>query len=169
MKKKLSLILNIVLGLAFIFLVSQRLPIWIKNSEMESQPAPSIKVVDLEGQLVQLPLVDGKPSVLFFWATWCGPCHYEMDQLQKSVAQGEISGDRIFAINIGESQDLVSDFVEKNKYQFRFYLDPYNSSSLSYHVQVTPTIVHVDSKGDVQWMTAGMNPMLIYKTKSLLN
>jgi len=46
-----------------------------------SDPAPRLKLKDLDGATQSLSQYRGKIVVLNFWATWCGPCQEEMPMI----------------------------------------------------------------------------------------
>ena len=51
-------------------------------SQVELPMAPDFTVYDADGKAVKLSDYFGKPIVLNFWASWCGPCRMEMPDFQ---------------------------------------------------------------------------------------
>ena len=44
---------------------------------------PSVELKDLNGRTVNLADFKGKPLLINFWATWCGPCRIEIPMLNQ--------------------------------------------------------------------------------------
>jgi cytochrome c biogenesis protein CcmG/thiol:disulfide interchange protein DsbE len=62
------------------------------KSPLIGKPAPAFTLENLNGKEVSLADYKGKPLLLNFWATWCGPCKIETPWLielrNKYAAQG---------------------------------------------------------------------------------
>ena len=71
--------------------------------------APNFRLENSEGGAIVLSDLRGTPVLLNFWATWCGPCRFEMPELQ---ALHERLGDRLFllAVALDESVGEVNEF-----------------------------------------------------------
>ncbi|MBP0598460.1 TlpA family protein disulfide reductase [Herbaspirillum sp. LeCh32-8] len=72
---------------------------------------------DASGQQQSLAQWKGKPLVVNFWATWCGPCVEEMPEL--TALQQEIAPVQILGIGV-DSQENIAQFAQK--YQIRYPL-----------------------------------------------
>jgi thiol-disulfide isomerase/thioredoxin len=103
------------------------------------------------------PLIDGtSPSVLTFWATWCGPCHAELPVKKAAFAQTEGSV-RFLAINMTNTEsgpDAVARYVRENAIPYPVALDPHGRLASLFAVRGTPTTLVLSADGTVvaRWM-----------------
>jgi thiol-disulfide isomerase/thioredoxin len=56
----------------------------------------------LDGRDMNLSDYLGRPVMINFWATWCGPCRFEMPILQRVYEKRQAEGLEILAVNAGE-------------------------------------------------------------------
>ncbi len=79
------------------------------TSGTEPTPAPAMVLTRLEGGAVNLAAVDGRPTVINLWATWCPPCRREMPALARAQdAHPEV---RFLFVNQGEGQAEVAGWL----------------------------------------------------------
>jgi thiol-disulfide isomerase/thioredoxin len=78
--------------------------------ETAAAPAPidlwSLTFRDLEGAPLRMAEFRGRPLVLNFWATWCGPCVTEMPLLDQFATARAGSGWRVLALAIDQVEPV---------------------------------------------------------------
>lgn len=117
-------------------------------------PAPSFELQDLAGERVSLSGLKGRPVVVNFWATWCGPCRTEMPVLEEHFAEN--GGDLvILGVNVGEPADKVGEYVEELGLTFPILLDTESEVYSLYRVRGMPTTFFVDAEGIVRYQHIG--------------
>ena len=120
----------------------------------EGVAAPDFTGELMDGTSITLSELQGKPVIINFWATWCGPCVKEMPAFERLK---DDFGDKIgiIAVNCGDDAETVKDFVEENGYTFPVVLDEEYSISMLYPTNSIPYTVVLDAEGRVTHISTG--------------
>ena len=114
--------------------------------------APEFTMADTEGQTLTLADFRGKPVLLNFWASWCGPCASEMPAIQSAYEQ---YGDQIqfVAVNMtgmgGETETSALSLIQQNNYTFPVYFDVDSSAAVAFGVTSIPQTYLIDAEGNI--------------------
>ena len=121
------------------------------EGESAPQPAPDFTVYDAEGNEITLSaLMDGKPTVLNFWASWCGPCRSEMPHIQEAYERlgGEVS---FVMINMTdgqrETQESAEEYMAESGWTFSIYFDSDYDAAMTYGAYSLPQTYFIDAEG----------------------
>jgi len=119
-------------------------------------PAPSISSLEtFRGKPVDELTQEG-PYLLFFWATWCGPCKAALPELVAYEREQKVT---VLSIT-DEEAETVDAFLHKHQGPFpeAVVLDERRSSFLAYGVSGTPRFVLVDKRGVIKSFNSGYRP-----------
>ncbi len=125
------------------------------NSTSEpTQPpkAADFMVKDIDGNDVSLSDFRGKPVVLNFWASWCGPCKSEMPDFNDAYNQYK---DNVVFMMVNltdgnrETVEIASSYVKDNGYAFDVYYDTDINAASVYNVYSVPTTYFIDKDGNI--------------------
>ena len=112
--------------------------------------APDFTVYDAEGNAFKLWDFRGKPVILNFWASWCGPCKSEMPDFQEVY---EEYGEEIHFLMVNmtdgyqETVESASKFIADAGYTFPVYYDTASEAAYTYNVYSIPTTFFIDAEG----------------------
>jgi cytochrome c biogenesis protein CcmG/thiol:disulfide interchange protein DsbE len=120
-------------------------------------PAPALALEQLHGGIADLTSLRGRPVVVNFWATWCGPCRQEMPELASRWRAHQSAGLEVLAVNSTDQErgKDVRRFVERLQLPFPVLLDKRGRMRERYALTTLPTTVFVDSAGVVRAMHSG--------------
>ncbi len=117
----------------------------------ESMKAPDFTVRNAAEEEVKLSDFAGKPVILNFWASWCGPCKSEMPYFQNMYdTYGE---DVVFMmVNLTggrETVDTALDYIQDAEYTFPVYFDTEQDAAYAYYVSSIPATYFIDAEGNL--------------------
>lgn len=105
--------------------------------------------------------------MLNFWATWCGPCVFEIPFIQSIFEESSDTGLVILAVNIGEAPPTVRDFMQSGNFSFPVLLDTSQDVALEYNVRGILTTFLIDKNGIIQVIIVGAFSSMLEIKRSL--
>ncbi len=123
--------------------------------------APVFTVYDAAGNEVKLSDMRGKPTLINFFASWCGPCKHEMPYFNDCWKE---YGEKINFMMIdmcgfgNDTQEAGQKVVDEGGYEFPVYFDLNGDAMIKYGVRAFPTTAVVSAEGELLALQSGMLP-----------
>jgi len=121
------------------------------------RPAPDFALANARApdRAVRLSDFRGRPVVLNWFATWCGPCRAEIPDFQ--AAYEALGGEVVFlGVNLQESPDDAVGMLDEYGAVYPALLDEEGDVALHYRLPGMPTTFFIDADGVVRAWGAGL-------------
>lgn len=127
------------------------------SSVKPGESSTDFELKNLDGETVSLSDYRGNAVMLNFWASWCGPCRFEMPYIQEIYEdiKWKAAGLVILAVNYGESAAVVENFMENNGFEFTVLLDTTGEVADEYNVRGIPATFFIDERGIIRYSDVG--------------
>lgn len=134
-------------------------------------PAPDFTLPDLSGRLVTLSSLRGRVVFINFWATWCGPCRWELPSMGALYTDYRNKTFEMLAVNVDEmGADKVKAWVERYKLPFPVLKDGDDLPvSQAYRTYSIPATYIVDRKGVIAEVVRGARKWDKQDVRSMLD
>jgi len=129
--------------------------------EAQRRPLPAFTGQTLDDQEIDLAALRGRPLVLNFWASWCGPCRAEQEGLElasKTLAGRDV---RMVGVNIRDDRGAAASYLQEFRVGYPSLFDrpallPARLGALG--PQAPPYTLVVDAQGRVAARVFGALP-----------
>jgi cytochrome c biogenesis protein CcmG/thiol:disulfide interchange protein DsbE len=119
----------------------------LQRSPLVGKPAPAFSLAPVGGgPPISLDTLRGRPLVINFWATWCGPCLQEHEVLQQA-ARAHGRDVQFLGIVYDDEEDRVRAFSDRYGAAYLSVLDVNGRTAIAYGVYGVPETYFIDSQG----------------------
>lgn len=117
--------------------------------------APDFTIAGLDGKKVRLSDFKGRPVLIDFWATWCGPCQVTLPKTQ-AVYDRHLKDGVVMAIS-NEKPETIRSFLKTKNLHLPVYVDADDTVGSLFKIDPLPCFILIDKTGKVVDYQAGYN------------
>jgi peroxiredoxin len=119
------------------------------GTSSNGRPAPALPTQALQEPAVTVTSLRGKPALIDFFASWCGPCHEEAPTLRR-LSESLRGQATVVGVDWDDAESSGRAFVHKYGWKFPVLADTSGTAGESYGVDIgLPTSFVIDSQGRI--------------------
>ncbi|MEJ2580534.1 MAG: TlpA disulfide reductase family protein [Acidobacteriota bacterium] len=143
-------------------------PCLVAGAEDEVPVFPNLAFTALDGsRQLDLESFRGRPVLMTFWASWCGPCREELPELQKLAVELADAGFALITINIDQHPVQGARFLQKYDIDVPVYrMDQGTLQRLG--LTSVPTNLLLDREGRPVQIYRGYSPQVPSEIRKLV-
>ena len=117
--------------------------------------APDFTLNTIDNKEISLSDYRGRPVILNFWASWCGPCRYEVPAFKAFSEKYAEEDVVVIAVNTQDDPDSARGYAIADKLKFVIPVDPRGVVAGLYNIRGLPTTYIIDGKGVITSIKIG--------------
>jgi cytochrome c biogenesis protein CcmG/thiol:disulfide interchange protein DsbE len=119
------------------------------------QAAPDFALADLNGNPVRLSDLRGRPVIVNFWASWCGPCVEEFPMIRAAVERHAAQRVAVVGIVYRDNSEAARRFMSRMAAAWPAAMDPGEQVAQSFGISGPPETFFIDAGGVVRGRQIG--------------
>ena len=115
-------------------------------------PTPELVTIDQQPAALGDYVGNGKPAVIAVWATWCQPCHMELDHMKSYLDKWENEyGANVVAVSVDQRHMVrrIAPLVQRKGWQYDILVDTDGQLQSRLGFRSIPTMYIVDGNGKI--------------------
>ena len=116
---------------------------------------PDVTFTGHDGKKIELTSYRGKPALIDFWATWCGPCLLSMPALSRIYSETRDKGLQVIGFDQSATAVDGAIYLQRHHYEWTNYHDDEKVVFTALKGDGIPLIVLIDSKGKIVYYDFG--------------
>ena len=111
--------------------------------------APDFTLASLEGEPIRLADLRGRPVIVNFWASWCGPCIEEFPLLRDAAARHQVDGLAVVGVVYRDRSESAREFMARHGGTWPAAMDPGERVAGAYGVVGPPETYFIARDGTI--------------------
>ena len=133
-------------------------------TSLDGQNAPAVTFTPSDGRPFTLQSLAGKPVLLEFWATWCGPCMEAMPSLEKLYPKLQAEGFTVLTVDEDNEPETAARFLREHHSNWTNIHDEDGDIDSAFTGNGIPQFVVIDRRGKIVGSKSGFDESWLEKT-----
>ena len=121
------------------------------------QTAPPVQFLLSDGNRIALESYRGKPVLLDFWATWCGPCVLAMPNIERLYSLANQIGLTVISVDEDNNALAAAAYLARHEYAWTNYHDLNGTVRKAFRGNYIPLTILIDAQGKVAYYDSRSN------------
>ena len=124
-------------------------------TQLAGAEAPDFVLKSVTGGNLRLSEYRGQVVMLSFWATWCGDCRAQLEELAGMRSRYANAGVELLAVSLDQNEKQAGDLAAKQHLAYPVLHDAGGEVGRLYDVSKIPVMVLIDRSGTVREVFEG--------------